>query len=165
MKNLDRQVSFTPDAEGFLNCGNFALAFAAHVSAVNSTVLRGDFCQFDQLIGFCVMTRRIDESSRDPERAIPHSLCGERFHFLEFFRCGRPIGISEHRFTHLCRANIGSDVQRRAGFLQPLEILVQRAPIDFQVVLVKPGLKLSQRESVLRSYGSSLACNFCRDPL
>ena len=57
--------------------------------------------QFDQLFGLCIMSRRINERSRNTECTFLHRLGHERFHFFHFFRCRRAIDIAEHRFAHL----------------------------------------------------------------
>ena len=111
MKNLDRQMSIAANSQRLRDSGYLTLAFAAHVSAVNASVLCSDFGQFDQFGSFGVLSWRIDKRSRNSECTLLHRLCDKSFHLLELFGSRRPTNVAKDRLSDLGRANVGADVQ------------------------------------------------------
>src|SRR5437899_10169230 len=111
MKNLDRQMRIAADSQRLREGRDLTLAFAAHVSSVNASVLCRDFGQFDRFSGFGVLSWRIDKRSRNSECALLHCLRDKSFHLLELFGSRRPIDVAKDCLSDLGRANVSADVQ------------------------------------------------------
>ena len=84
--NLRRNVRFAADPQQFVERFEQLIPFAAHVRDVFALIFRGDLAQLDQLFGFRIKRRRINQRSADPERARFHFLAHELAHLVELLR-------------------------------------------------------------------------------
>ena len=58
---LHRNVGFAANAKGLVQGLHLAIALVADMRCVNASVLRGNFCQRDQFVGFGVKGGRVDQ--------------------------------------------------------------------------------------------------------
>jgi hypothetical protein len=94
---------------------------------------RGRFRQRDQLVGFRVESRCVNERGSDPERALLHRLPHQRLHPYELFSRGRAVGIPELVDAHRGGADEGCDVGRHSPLHEMLQVLAERGPGNFEL--------------------------------
>src|SRR5580704_12136115 len=99
--DVNGNVRFFADANGFLNGFEQLGAFVAHVREVNAVILRGDFGQLDNLFGFGVGARRINQGGGETDGAVLHRFSDDLFHLGQLFRRRRAILITNHDAAHL----------------------------------------------------------------
>ena len=104
MPDFDRDMSFTANADRFVDGGNDGIAFAAHMRGVDAAELRAFGRQSDQFFGGGIGRRRVLQRSGHAHRAVAHGIAHQRFHAIEFGGGGRAVAIADHCPAHLRRA-------------------------------------------------------------
>ena len=141
------------------------IAFVAHVRNVNALMFGDHFSERDQFIGFGIVTRRINQSRCDAERAFLHCLVRQRAHLVEFGGRGRSVGAAEHVHPWRRGANEGCDIGLDAVPLQSLEPLVECVPVDVVLDVALLAQFLGPHVVVERAQGLAFAEDLERDAL
>jgi hypothetical protein len=165
MKDFDRHASFPANTDRLVDGFHFLGAFAAHMGGVNTAERSRYFAKSDQLLGFGVVARRVDQCSRDAESAVFHGLFDEGSHLVEFGGCWSPVIVANHRLTDLGGSYKGAQVERGALLFETLEISIQGRPIDCQVIVIEERLQRSDGFFILWRDGIAFAGYFRSDAL
>ena len=135
--DLDRNMSFPPDTQSFINGREHGIAFVAHVGRINAAELRCFTGECDQLFGLGVRRWCVFKRSRDAHCAILHCITHQSFHLLQLLRRWLQVRISKHHATDLRRPDVSCEIDSHALFFETHEILAQGSPVggDLQVLV------------------------------
>ena len=143
--NLRRNPGFAADSDHLIESLEQLISLAAHVGDVFALVFGGDFTQLDELFGFRIKCRRINERRANPEGTRFHFLAHEFAHLVELFRRWLFVLQSDDVLAHSGCAEEGSDVAGDAALFQIMQILRQGVPfnLEFDVCFVRATSALS----------------------
>src|SRR5262249_33080485 len=76
------------------------VAFVAHVRRVQTTVTTGNTRERNNLVSLRIRSGNVDQSGRETDGAVLHSLLDDTLHLLQLFGRGRAIAESHDFATH-----------------------------------------------------------------
>ena len=139
--DLDGNVRFAADAQGFVDGFENRVALVAHVRRVDAAELAGLGGEGDQFLGLRVGSGRVFERSGDADGAVFHGIAHERLHLLELRGSGLVVVVTEHHAADLRGADIAGEVDAHALLFEAREILAEGAPVgsDLVVLVIRCG--------------------------
>lgn len=84
------------DSDQFFHATQQVEGLVSQMGYVDTSVGSSHLREFDDLLGFRVVSRHIQQSGGEAERTVPHALVHERLHRFQFFRGGSPIRQPHH---------------------------------------------------------------------
>ena len=130
MINLRRNSRFAADPDQLIERFKQPVSFAAHVRDIFALIFRRHFAQLDQLIGFRIKRRRINQRCADAKRACFHFLTNEFAHLIELLRCRRFVFEPDHVLANRRRSDERGDVARDTARFEVAQIFRERVPFD-----------------------------------
>src|SRR6266481_6348265 len=158
-------VSFATDAQRFVNGGQDASAFVAHVRGVDAAELGGFRGEGDQLFGLGVGSGSVFESSGDPDGAVAHGLADQVFHLLKLSGRRLHVIIAEHDAADARCADVAGNIDADALLFEARKVFAKRTPVDLNVIVIVLLLVGAENGVVQRGNRFALAGDFRGDAL
>src|SRR5260370_1140375 len=122
MPDLDWNMGFPADAEGFIQRFENGGAFVAHMRGVNAAGLRGDTGQRDQFLSLGVRRWRILKSGGNANGSVTHPRGNQLLHTGELAWRRGAIAIADHDAAYLSGAHVTGEVDADPLLFQAREI-------------------------------------------
>src|SRR6185312_3023203 len=110
VEDLNGNVGFASDLEGFVKRVHFFIAFITDMAGVDSALFRGGFCESDEFVSLRVRTGSVDERATYAHGAVVHGVADHERHSLELVGSGSTIIVADDVVAELSGADVCAEV-------------------------------------------------------
>ena len=132
---------------------------------VDSAKLRRRTREGDQFLSTRVRRRSVFQGGRYPERALTHGRGDDSLHADQLIRTRRAVGISDDHLAYRRRADVSSNVDANALFLEAREISREVGPVLRNPVVLEFGRRLLGNRGIDGRDGLAFARDLRRNSL
>ena len=128
VEDVHRGACGLADGERLVDRLEQPIAFIPHVGIVTAAVRGDDLVECDDLFGRGIDGRRIDQRSRQADRARLHRLADQALHPLELRGRCLAVDVADRDRADLGVPDRLDHIQRHPGTVEPIEVLGHRRP-------------------------------------